>query len=116
MFVTLSPGRPDGRAARCVQETELDTDGISDFAHDSAESINFADQMAFGDSANSGVAGHLRDEIDIQGVEGGLEAHAGCGHGRLASGVAGADDYYVEMFVKVHCLFRARESGGNALN
>src|ERR1700674_4527518 len=58
--------------------------------------------MAFGNASDGGVAGHLRDEVDVQGVEGGLEAHAGAGDGGLASGVSGADDYYVEIFGEGH--------------
>lgn len=71
-------------------------------AHDATQGVDFADQMAFGDAADGGVAGHLRDEIDVECIESGLEAHAGGGHGRFASGVAGADNYHVEMFVEAH--------------
>ena len=98
MLVALGAGRPDGGSARGVQQAKLNADCVGDFAHDAAEGIDFADQMSFGDSADGGVAGHLRDQVDVQRVEGGLQAHAGCGHGGFASGVAGADHDYVEMF------------------
>ncbi len=76
----------------CVQQAELDADGVGDFAHDAAERVNLADEVAFGDASDGGVAGHLRDEVDVEGVEGGLEAHASAGDGGFAASVSGADD------------------------
>jgi hypothetical protein len=35
-------------------------------AHDAAEGVNFADQVALGDAANGWVARHLRNQIDVQ--------------------------------------------------
>jgi len=102
LFIALGAGGPNGGAARCVQQAELDSDGVGDFAHDAAEGVDFADQMAFGDASDGRVAGHLRDEINVQSVERGLEAHAGAGNGGFASGVSGADDDHVEMFGELH--------------
>ena len=103
MLVALGARGPDGGAAGGVEQAELDADGVGDFAHDAAEGVDFADQMAFGDAADGGIAGHLRDQVDIERVEGGLQAHAGGGHGGFASGVAGADDHHVELFGERHC-------------
>ncbi len=58
--------------------------------------------MSLGNAADGGIAGHLRDEIDIEREEGGLQAHSGGSHGRLASGMAGADHNYVELFREPH--------------
>ncbi len=98
LLVALGAGGPDRGAARGIEQAELDADGVGDFAHDAAQGINFANQMSLGDSADGGVAGHLGDEIDVEGIEGGFQAHAGGGHGGLAAGVSGANDYYVELF------------------
>ena len=105
LFVALGAGRPDGGAARCVQQAELDADGIGDFAHDAAEGVDFADEVAFGNASDGGVAGHLRDQIDVEGVEGGLKSHASAGYGGLAAGVSGADDDDVEIFGELHGSF-----------
>ncbi len=94
--------RPDGRAARSIQQAELDADRVGDFAHDAAEGVDFADQMSLGDAADGGIAGHLRDQVDVQRVERGLQAHAGRGHGGFASGMSGADHDYVELFGELH--------------
>ena len=90
-------GGPDGRAAGGVEEAELDADGVGDAAHDAAEGVDFADEMAFGYSADGGVAGHLGDELALEGEDGGAEAHAGGGGCGFAAGVAGAYYYYVEI-------------------
>ena len=58
--------------------------------------------MAFGDAADGGVAGHLRDEVEVQREERGAQAHARGGHRGFAAGVAGADDDDVELFGKAH--------------
>ena len=58
--------------------------------------------MALGDAADGGVAGHLRDEVEIEGENGGAEAHARGGHRGFAACVAGAYDYYVELFGEAH--------------
>ena len=105
LLVALGAGRPDGGSARSIEQAKLDADRVGDFAHDAAEGIDFADQMALGNSADGGVAGHLRNEVDVQRVEGGLQAHAGRGHGGFASGVSGADHDYVEMFGEGHLWF-----------
>lgn len=106
MFVALGSWRPDGWTSGGVEEAKLDAYRIGDLAHDAAEGVDFADEVTFGDSTDGRVAGHLRDEIDVEGEEGSFKAHAGGGHGGLASGVAGADYDYVEMFVEWHWLFR----------
>ena len=83
----------------------MDSYGVGDFAHDAAEGIDLADQVAFGDASDSGVAGHLCDQINVEGVEGGLQAHAGASNSSLAAGVSGADDCDVEILCELHEIF-----------
>jgi hypothetical protein len=40
----------------------------------------------------------LRNQVDVESEQGGLEAHARGGHGGLAAGMSGANDYNVELF------------------
>ena len=103
LLVALGARRPYGGAARGIQQAELDADGVGDFAHDAAERVDFAHQVSLGDAAHGGVARHLRDQVDVERVEGGLQAHARRSHRGLASGMAGADDNDVEMFGELHC-------------
>ena len=100
LLVTLGAWRPHCGSARGIQKTELDADGIGDLTHDSAESVYLANEVPFGDAAYGGIAGHLGDQVDVEGKEGSLQPHAGCSHGRLASGVPCAYDHYVILFGK----------------
>ena len=102
LLVTLGAGRPDGGAARGVEQAELDADGIGDFGHDAAEGVDLANDVSLGDAADGRVAGHLRDEIGIESEQGGAQAHAGSGHGSFAAGVTGSDYGNVELFGKTH--------------
>ena len=102
LLIALGARGPDGWAARRIQEAELDADCIRDFSHDSAEGVDFADQVALGDSADCWIARHLGDQVDVERVEGGLQPHAGGGHGGFASGMSGADHDYVELFGELH--------------
>ena len=98
LLVALRARGPHGRAARGIQQAELDADGVGDFAHDAAESIDFADEVSLGNAADGGIARHLRDEVDVERVERSLQAHASGGHGGLASGMAGANHHNVIGF------------------
>jgi hypothetical protein len=58
--------------------------------------------MPLGDAANGGVATHLRDQVEVQGEQGGAQAHARGGHRRFAASVSCADHQYIELFGKGH--------------
>jgi hypothetical protein len=104
LLVALRTRRPYCRAARCIQQTELDADRVGDLSHDAAERVNLPDQVALGNAADSWVARHLSNQVDIKSVEGGLQAHARGGHRGLASGMAGADHDDIELFSELHVL------------
>ena len=69
LLVTLGAWGPYGRTSGGVEQAELDADGVGDFPHDAAQGIDFADQVSLGDAADGWVAGHLSNEIDVQGIE-----------------------------------------------
>jgi hypothetical protein len=102
LLVTLRTRRPYRRAARGIQQAELDADGVGNLAHDSAQRVDFAHQVSLRDAADRRVARHLRDQINVERVESGLQSHACGGHCRLASGVAGAHHNNVELFGELH--------------
>ena len=100
-LVHLRARGPDGGSAAGIEQAELDADRIGDFGHDAAEGVDFADEVTFGDASDGGVAGHLRDEVQVHGDHGGAESHAGAGSRGFATGVAGADDHDLVAFG--HC-------------
>jgi len=69
--------------------------------------------VSLGNAANSRVARHLRDEIDVEGEERGVQAHARASHGSLASGMTGAHHHNVVGFSE---LQRQRDLPQNGPN
>ena len=102
LLVTLRARRPHGRAARSIQQAELDADRVGNLAHDAAERVDFADQMSLGNATHRRIARHLRNQVDVERVERGLQAHARGGHGGLASGMAGTHHHYIELLCELH--------------
>ena len=96
LLVALRARRPHGRPARSIQQAKLDSDRVGHLAHDAAQRVDFANEVPLGDATHGGIARHLRDEIDVEGEQRGLQPHAGSGHRSLASGMTGADDNDVE--------------------
>ncbi len=72
-------------------KSELDTDRVGHLAHDAAQRVDFAHQVSLGYAADSGIAGHLRDEINVERVKRGPQPHARRSHSGFATGMAGAD-------------------------
>ena len=46
------------------------------------------------------IARHLRNQIDVEGEQRGLQPHARRRHRGLASGMTGAHHHHIEMFIK----------------
>ncbi len=117
LLVALGAGGPDSGAAGSIQQAELDADCVRNFSHDAAEGVDLANQVAFSNAAHGWIAGHLGDEVDVEGVQRGLQAHAGSRHGGLATGMAGADDHYVEFFgERWHLLLESHAPRGRVQN
>jgi len=70
--------------------------------HEAVQGVDLAHQVALADAADGRVAAHLADGIQVVGEEQGLRPQAGAGQGRLATGVAAADDDDVETLRMVH--------------
>ena len=56
LLVHLRARRPHGGPRRGIEQAELNPDRIRHLAHDAAESVDLAHQVALGDSADGGVA------------------------------------------------------------
>src|SRR6185369_757682 len=59
--IALSPRRPNRRPLAAIEHSELDRGEIRCSPHDPAQRIDLANDRAFGDSADRGIAGHLPD-------------------------------------------------------
>jgi hypothetical protein len=100
LLVALSTRRPHRRPARRIEQAELDAHVIGNLTLDATKSVHFPDQMSLGDAAHSRIAGHLSDEVEIQGVESRAQAHTRCGHRGFATSVSGANHDYIVLFRK----------------
>src|SRR5207302_1807847 len=89
----------------------LNSDCIRDFAHNAAERIHFADQMSLGDAPHRWVTGHLRNEINVEGIERGLQAHTRASHSCFAASMSRSDDNDVELFGELHEFLFYRLAG-----
>jgi len=58
--------------------------------------------MSLGNTADRGVAGHLRDQIEVQRKQRRTHTHARSGHRGLAARVPGANHHYIELFANSH--------------
>ena len=104
VLVALGAGAPDGGPAGGIEQAELDAGGIGDEAHDAAEGVDFAHEMALGDAADGRIAGHLGDALKRERDQSDAAAHARGGHGSFAAGVARAYDEDVELVGERHFL------------
>ena len=102
LLVALRSRRPHRRAARGVQQAELNAHRVGDLAHDAAQRVDLAHQVALGDAADGRVAAHLRDQVQVQREQRGAQSHARRGHGRLAAGMTRADDDNVILLCEDH--------------
>jgi hypothetical protein len=101
-LVALRAGAPDGRAARGVEQAELNAHGVGHDSHDAAERVDLAHEVALGDPADRGIAGHLRDQIPVHREQACLQSHTRGGHGSLAAGMTRADHDNVKLRFAAH--------------
>ena len=103
--IGLRSRRLNRRTTRSIEQPKLNAGAINDAAHDAAERVNLAHEMAFRNSANRRIARHLTDQIEIQRNQTGFRAESRRGRRRLAARVAGADHNYIKYFIKRHDYF-----------
>ncbi len=108
LLVALCAGTPDGGTARRIKQAKLDADGICDLAHDAAQRVDLAHEVALGHAADGWIAAHLGNQVEIHGDDRGLQAHARRSHSRFAPGVSGAHNHYIVLFGESHPIFILR--------
>ncbi len=102
-LVGLGTQRLDGWAFAFVEQPDLDEGAVGDAAHEPAQRVDLADEVALGRPADRGVAGHVGQFVEVDREQQGAAAHAGGGVRGLAAGVPGADhDDVVVGGVRVH--------------
>jgi len=98
-FVRLSAGCANGRAFFHIQGAELDSGGVDIFRHLAAQSVDLFHQLAFSQTTDGRVAGHLRDGVQIDGENERRVIHPRRCESRLTASVASADNDNIVFFV-----------------
>ena len=66
-FVCLGTWTVHRRAFTNVEHPKLNPRSVDRLAHQSAQGIDLADEVAFGDTTDGGVAAHLADGVQVGG-------------------------------------------------
>jgi len=67
LLIALRSWRPNRGPAAGIQQPKLNPNGVRDFAHHAAQRIDFTHQVTLRDASHCGIAGHLRNQIQIHG-------------------------------------------------
>ena len=100
--VALRTRAPHGRPFRTVQYAELDGGAVRYHARMSAQCVDFAHDLSFGNATDGGVATHLCNLVHVHGDETRLRPQSGSRGGRLTTGMSGTD--YNDVILKFHTL------------
>jgi hypothetical protein len=98
--IALGPRRPNRRAFAPIQHSELQRRQIGRARHDTAERIDFANDGAFGDPTDGGIARHLTDCLQCARHNAYTGADPSSRDGGFRSGMPSADDDHVEISFK----------------
>ena len=96
--VGLRAQRMDRRAFAAVEHAILNTSRIGSPRHFTAQRINLAHQMAFCRAADSRIARHVADRVQIDGKTSGFHSKARGGKRRLNARVSRADHDNIKCF------------------
>ena len=101
--VALGARAPHGRSFRAVEHTELNGRCVRHLARVTAQRVNLADYLPFGNSADGRIAAHLGDFVHVHRNETRLRAQLGCGTCCFASSMARTNDY--DIIFELHLYF-----------
>ena len=80
------------RSLAPVEHPALEEGGVGGNAHKPAQGVDLPHQMALCGAADGGIAGHVADEVQCQGKDGGAGAQSGCRVGGFDARMARAND------------------------
>ena len=96
LLVRLRARRPDRGSAAAIEQLELNPGRVDRAAHQAAERVDLANEMALRRAADRRVARHVRDRVGRQRAEPDVRAETRRRIRRLAPRVPRADDDHVE--------------------
>jgi hypothetical protein len=93
--VDLGAWTSDRRALGPIQETKLDTRGVGGAPHDSIESVDLPNEVAFAEPAYRGIAGHFPDGLKAVREKKRARARAPSRARRFATGMPAANNNHI---------------------
>jgi hypothetical protein len=105
LAVSLGPWSPNCRPPGAIEKPELYARMICSAAHETVEGVNFPHQMAFPQSTDSWIAGHLANRISPVRHQGCSGPETRCSSGSFRSGVATTNYNDVETSLHVRLLY-----------
>lgn len=112
--VCLRPRPLRGRPLAAVEEAELDAGGVGGDAHQPVEGVDFADDVAFAQSADRRVAGHFAEAVKAVRDQCGARAHAVRRQRGLGPRMTAAnDDHVVVVMFHVKQSYLPRQNCSN---
>ena len=109
-LVRLNTSGADRRSLARVQNAELDPGLVDRARHFTAEGVDFAHQMALADAADSRIAGHLANVVEIEGQQQSRAAETRRGERGFYPCVAGTDHNDVVVHSDSHLLDFSRRA------
>ena len=103
LAVRLGARAAHRRALAAVEHAELDAARVRHAAHEAVKRVDLADEMAFAEPADRGIARHGADGREPVGDQRRARAHPRGGGRGLAAGMAATDDNHIEA--GVHRIF-----------
>ncbi len=95
LAVGLGARAAHGWPLGAVEHAKLDAGPVDGPAHDAVQSINFPHQLALGQAADGGVAGHLADGLQLMGDQQRFRPEAGGRSGRFGTGMTTTDNDHI---------------------
>ncbi len=112
--IALGPGGAHGRTLAPVQQPVLQCRAIRSPSHQAAQRIHLMDQVALADAADGGIAGHLRNGIEVLRDQPHARTPTGRGPGRLTAGMARTHDDDIHLVGVFHVKHRSPVTHGRA--
>jgi hypothetical protein len=103
-FVALGSCGLDGGSAAGIERLFLERGKVCIQSHLTPKRIQFEYKMAFGETANRGVARHTRNGVKQTRNQESPDTHASCNQGGLCTRMASADNYDVILIVHARII------------
>ena len=98
-LVHLRPRRPDRSSFGAVQNLKLESGPVREFSHNSAQHINFTDDLTFCQAANCRITRHAGDAAQVHGNQGSFLTQTRRNGCRFHAGMSASDNKNIKLWL-----------------